>query len=200
MSTTMKVAGVAVLVAVVAVAVWLIRPLFVDTVVDEGFPQSTSAAASEAQPLRPTDAVVPDDMTSEEVEAETAAAADAPTEVEDEPMPEDAPAAVATGDFAGADDAHQGSGTATIYQVDGAHVLRLEDFEVTNGPDLHVYLAPVGPDGQPDIDASTDLGSLRGNIGNQNYDIPATVDVDQPLAVVIWCQPFRVNFAQAVLA
>ncbi len=138
-------------------------------------------------------------MTSEEVEAEMEAAAAAPATEESEPMPDGGPVAAVAGSFAGADSSHQGSGTATIYQVDGTNVLRLKDFEVTNGPDLHVYLAPIGADGAPDIDAGTDLGGLRGNIGNQNYDIPGAVDLSQPLAVVIWCQPFRVTFATAVL-
>ncbi|HUG87112.1 MAG TPA: DM13 domain-containing protein [Euzebya sp.] len=184
MSTTTKVGGVALLVVVVAVAVWLIRPLFVDTVVDEAFPST---------------GVVPDDMTVEQVESEMAEAAATSTEVQDEPMPDAAPTVVIAGDFAGVDDAHRGSGSATIYAVEGSHVLRLEDFDVTNGPDLHVYLSPVGSDGQPDVDAGTDLGPLRGNIGNQNYDIPSSVDLEQPLAVVIWCVPFRVTFATALL-
>ena len=196
MSTPVKVvAGVAVVV-VLAVAVWLIRPLFVDTVVDEAFP---STAGGDAEGVA-DGAVVPEDMTVEEVESEMAEAAATTAPVEDEPMPEEQPTALVSGPFAGADSTHQGSGTATVYAVGATHVLRLEDFEVTNGPDLHVYLAPVGADGQPDIDAGTDLGGLRGNIGNQNYDIPATVDLSQPLAVVIWCQPFSVTFATATLA
>lgn len=187
MSATVKVAGLLAAIVVIAVGVWLARPLFVDTVVDEGFPLSAGA-------------VVPDDMTPVEVESEMAAAAAAPTTAAAAPMPDGAPVALLTGDFAGADDAHAGSGSATVYEVDGGQVLRLEDFEVTNGPDLHVHLAPIAADGTPDIDASVDLGGLSGNIGNQNYDIPAEVDLDQPLAVVIWCQPFRVNFASATLA
>lgn len=187
MSTIAKAVCLLALLGVIAVAVWLARPLFVDTVVDEGFPLSAGA-------------VVPDDMSAEEVEQEMADAAAAPVTAEAEPMPAGAPVAVVSGTVVGVDDAHLGSGTATVYDVDGSRVLRLEDFEVTNGPDLHVYLAPIGADGAPDVDAGVDLGSLRGNIGDQNYDVPADVDLTQPLAVVIWCQPFRVTFATAPLA
>jgi len=89
-----------------------------------------------------------------------------------------------------------GSGTATIYQLDdGSHVLRLEDFEVTNGPDLHVFLIPQ--DGS--MDGSVDLGSLKGNIGDQNYELPVGVDITQFGSVMIYCVPFSVTFATAAL-
>jgi hypothetical protein len=106
------------------------------------------------------------------------------------------PTALVSGDFTGADDFHMGSGTATIYRLDdGSQVLRLEDFEVTNGPDLHVFLIPE--DGS--MDGSVDLGSLKGNIGDQNYEIPAGVDITQFGSVMIYCVPFSVTFATAVL-
>ncbi|WP_108667027.1 DM13 domain-containing protein [Euzebya rosea] len=198
-------AGIAaVVVVVLAVAFYLIRPYFVDEVVDEAFPggdvtaESGADAVGEAFPLS-DGAVVPDDMTQEDVEAEMeAAAAETVEEVED--MPDGEPTAIVNGSFVGADSVHQGSGSATVYELaDGSRVLRLEDFEVTNGPDLHVYLAPV-VDGTPQINAdAVDLGSLKGNVGNQNYDVPDDLDLGQELAVVIWCQPFQVTFATAAL-
>lgn len=177
-------------VVVLAVAVWLIRPLFVDEVVDEDFPASAGA-------------VVPDGMTADEVESEMAAAAAGPDVEAVEEMPEADPVALVGGPVTGADDAHQGAGTATAYELaDGSRVLRLEDFSVTNGPQLHVYLAPVDEAGVPDVDAAgaVDLGPLKGNVGNQNYDIPDGVDLASPTAVVVWCVPFRVTFATAVLS
>ena len=196
-------AGIAAAVVVVlAVAFWLISPYFVDEVVDEAFPGEDTVAEADADPATfplSNGAVVPDDMTQEEVEAEMeAAAAEDVEEVED--MPGDEPTAIVRGSFVGADSVHQGSGSATVYELaDGTRVLRLEDFEVTNGPDLHVYLAPV-VDGTPQINAdAVDLGSLKGNVGNQNYDVPDGLDLSQELAVVIWCQPFQVTFATAVL-
>jgi hypothetical protein len=207
LSPTAKAAlGLAVLVAA-AVAFWLIRPLFVSTVVDEAFPEaadgSTAQGASESEADLPLSAgaVVPDGMTAEEVEAEMAAAAAAPPTEAEEPMPAEGPTALLAGTFQGADSRHSGSGQATVYDLgDGTRVLRFEQFEVTNGPDLRVYLAPVGADGTPDVGAGTELGRLKGNIGNQNYDVPADLDLTQPLAVVIYCQPFSVVFATATLA
>lgn len=82
------------------------------------------------------EAVIPADMTAEEVETEMQKAADEPgTEVMDDMPEESGPTALVSGEFEGADDFHQGSGRATIYAVeDGSHVLRFEDFEVTMGP------------------------------------------------------------------
>ena len=98
---------------------------------------------------------------------------------------------------------HRGSGTATIYRgPDGSLLLRLEDLDVTNGPDLHVILSPH-PDPNRPSDVMTvgyvDLGKLKGNRGNQNYPIPAEVDVSAQGSVVIYCEPFAVVFSVAAL-
>ena len=146
-------------------------------------------------------AEVPDDMTQEEVEEVMEDAADeAPTNVE-EPMPEEAPQVLVSGEFVDFDDFHQGSGTATVYELeDGSRVLRFEDFEVTNGPDLHVLLVPnEDPGGRDDVEGYFDLGSLKGNIGDQNYEIPDDVDLSEYGSVVIYCVPFHVLFSVATL-
>ena len=185
-----------------AAAWWLGSPLVLDNAVDEAFPMAALA-------------VVPDDMTIEEVEAEMVAAAETRVVMPDEEMPGGgepagasettmavAPAAILSGQFRGADEFHQGSGTATIYQLeDGSSVLRFEDFDVTNGPDLHVLLVPhPDPSARDDITGYIDLGSLKGNIGNQNYPIPADIeDVAAFGSVVIYCEPFHVLFASASL-
>lgn len=183
------IAGAVVGIPVIAVGWWLASPLFFDKEVSEPFPMSAGA-------------VIPDDMTAEEVEAEMKdAAQESPTEVVED-MPDDrGPLVLASGQFVGADDFHQGSGTATIYQLeDSSHVLRLEGFEVTNGPDLHVLLVPASdPAGRDDIEGYIDLGSLKGNLGDQNYDIPSNVDPSQFGSVMIYCQPFHVIFATASL-
>ena len=172
---------------------WLGSPLFIDDEVDEAFPLSATA-------------IVPDDMTRDEVETEMEDAAESPVVMEDEPMPamdtEPAgPIAVLSGSFQGADDFHQGSGTATIYELeDGSTVLRFEEFEVTNGPDLHVLLAPNGdPTDRDDLTGYVDLGSLKGNVGNQNYEIPLDIDISEFGSIVIYCEPFHVLFASASL-
>ena len=107
------------------------------------------------------------------------------------------------GQFEDQDRVHKGSGTATIYRgPDGSYLLRLENFDVTNGPDLHVILTPKrDPDSHGDVNTSgsADLGKLKGNRGNQNYPIPADVDVAAQGSVVIYCVPFQVIFSVATL-
>ena len=110
---------------------------------------------------------------------------------------------IAQGDFQGADSVHQGRGQVTLFSgTDGARLLRLSDFEVTNGPDLEVWLV-----GKGDIASAGDvlnsdylpLGQLKGNIGDQNYGIPADADLSKYHSVVIWCEQFSVLFAAASL-
>jgi hypothetical protein len=184
-------AAVIIGVPVLALAWWLGSPLFLDETVDESFPMSA-------------DAEVPDDMTPQEVESVMLEAAEAPNSPTEDPMPEMSQLreTVATGTFRDADDFHLGSGTATIYDLgpEGRFV-RLEDFEVTNGPDLHVLLVPHGdPTSRDDVTGYVDLGSLKGNIGNQNYEIPAGIDPSEYGSVVIYCQPFHVLFSVASLS
>ena len=113
------------------------------------------------------------------------------------------PVKLKTGSFRDADSFHRGSGQATIYLApDGTHLLRLENLDVTNGPDLHVILSPhQNPDNRVDLKTPgyVDLGKLKGNRGNQNYQIPATVDVALQGSVVIYCAPFHVIFSVAPL-
>ncbi len=90
---------------------------------------------------------------------------------------------------------HSGRGTTKLISVNGKYYLRLEDdFQVTNGPDLFVYF---GKDGAYAADAR--LGSLKGNEGGQNYEIPAGIDPSAYSEVWIWCRAFSVPFAKAEL-
>jgi hypothetical protein len=68
---------------------------------------------------------------------------------------------------------------------------------VSNGPDLRVYLVPG--DGK-DTGDRIDLGGLKGNIGNQQYDVPAGANTAKYRTVVIWCRSFSVAFARATLS
>jgi hypothetical protein len=99
--------------------------------------------------------------------------------------------------------AHETKGTASIYQLaDGKRTLRLTEFETSNGPDVHVYLTAAEIEkGSDAIKAAgfIDLGSMKGNKGDQNYDIPAGVDLRKYRNVTIWCARFGVNFGQAEL-
>ena len=114
------------------------------------------------------------------------------------------PLALKSGPFRDADSFHKGSGLATIYRTpDGGHLLRLEDFQTTNGPELHVVLSQ-SPDPQSSAEVKSpgylDLGKLKGNIGNQNYPIPSGTDVGAQMSVVIYCKPFSVVFSVAPLS
>jgi hypothetical protein len=96
-----------------------------------------------------------------------------------------------------------GSGTATLYQLaDGKRVLRLAHFSVENGPDLHVRLIAADDAKDTASVAKTDhveLGKLKGNKGDQNYEVPEKVDLSKYKVVSIWCNRFSVNFAAAPL-
>ena len=103
-----------------------------------------------------------------------------------------------TGTFSGADDFHFGRGTAQLIETaPGVYAIRLEDFEVRNGPDLYVYLSPAA-DGY--TDAAIELGRLKADRGNQNYEVPAGAPVGDVRSVVIWCKQFAVQFAWAPLS
>jgi hypothetical protein len=99
--------------------------------------------------------------------------------------------------------AHESKGTASIYQLaDGKRILRFTNFETSNGPDVHVYLiaANDATDSETVKKAGfLELGSLKGNIGDQNYEIPADADLAKYRAVTIWCKRFSVNFGTAPL-
>ncbi len=185
------VAAIAAAVPVLALAWWLGSPLFIDRTVIEDFPR---AAAAE----------IPADMTAEQVETEMLEA-ESVTVTADDDMPAAAePDALVSGEITGADDFHRGSGTATIYQLeDGSRILRLENLDVTNGPDLHVLLSPVAdPQNRDEVTATgyIDLGSLKGNQGDQNYEIPVAFEIGAELSVVIYCVPFHVIFSTASLS
>ena len=109
-----------------------------------------------------------------------------------------------SGAFQDADAAHQGSGTATIYEsATGTRVLRFTEFNVTNGPDLNVWLVNVDKVTTSDDVTRNEwreLGPLKGNIGDQTYPIPADVDLGQYRSVIIWCKQFSVLFASATLS
>jgi hypothetical protein len=99
--------------------------------------------------------------------------------------------------------AHETHGSAAIIRAaDGRLVLRLTDFTTSNGPDVRVYLvaAPDAGDNASVTQAGfVELGKLKGTDGDQNYDVPAGLDLGKYRAVTIWCRRFSVNFATAPL-
>ena len=174
----------------IALTWWLGSPLFLDTTVDETFPTAEAAT---------TEAGEPDVQSAEpDLPEDSAVVASEPEEAPAEPLE------LLAGGFIDADSAHRGSGSATIYELgDGSRVLRFEEFDVTNGPDLHVLLVPTDDPIDRDLLADIgyeDLGKLKGNVGNQNYDLPEGFDPDGSWTVVIYCDPFHVVFSTAQLS
>ena len=110
---------------------------------------------------------------------------------------------LATGTFHGK--VHSTSGRATIYQeADGKLVLRLTNFKTSNGPDVHVILVATknADDDANFLKSSTErveLGSLKGNQGDQNYEIPSNTDLSKFQTVSIYCERFNANFGAAPL-
>jgi hypothetical protein len=96
--------------------------------------------------------------------------------------------------------AHSVRGTARVIRTPRRRVLTLTGFEVDNGPDLRVYVVAGPARSEEEVDEFTDLGALKGNKGNQQYDLPGEIDLDRSHTVVIWCRAFSVNFARAPLS
>jgi hypothetical protein len=101
------------------------------------------------------------------------------------------------GNFVDAGDGfHKAEGIAKVINLaDGRTFLRLENLKTTNGPDLYVYLS-VGKDASDIVN----LGRLKGNIGNQNYEIPAGTDLSKYNTILIWCKAFSTLFGSAKLS
>lgn len=178
-------------VVVLAIAWWLVSPLFFDTIVDEqllppasGLTDTEKLQIEEMESLRPEQVdAMPDEERMEAKKAMEELGEKMPDTVADEPM-DSQPAIELSGTFKDADSFHRGSGKATVYVLpDGKRVLRFEDFTVTNGPALSVYLVRSA-DGNVDS-GFLDLGKLKGNKGNQNYEIPTDTDLNAYGSVVI---------------
>jgi hypothetical protein len=100
--------------------------------------------------------------------------------------------------------AHETVGTAAVLDLgDGRRVLRLTGFRTSNGPDVRVVLV-AAPDVADDATATragyVELGALKGTRGDQNYEVPASLDLAKYRTVTIWCERFDVNFGSAPLS
>jgi hypothetical protein len=112
----------------------------------------------------------------------------------------DAPRTLGRGSFRSLE--HHTTGTAILLRLaDGSTVLRLENLDTSNGPDVHVTLSPSpSTGGNGDYTDYLDLGSLKGNRGNQNYPVPRGTDLTHFRSAVIWCKRFTVGFGVAPIA
>ena len=118
-----------------------------------------------------------------------------------QPAPATGPKTLASGSFTSFE--HDTSGQARVVDPgDGRRILRFEDFSTSNGPDVRVYLsaAPASSDADRFDDHYIELGELKGNIGNQNYTIPSSVNLDRYPTAVVWCKRFSVAFGAAALS
>jgi hypothetical protein len=183
--------GVLAVLAIVAALVFQPWLLFIDVRVDDEIPAASGAPTS----TTPTSTPLP----------EPTGGAGSPPLARDTPMPSPAgPVDLASGALVSHE--HETSGTVRVIQLpDGSRQLAIEDLETTNGPDVHVWLS-AGPviegfdgwftaGGHPYVD----LGMIKGNQGDQLYDIPADVDLAAYPSVDLWCVQFSVSFGAAAL-
>ena len=109
---------------------------------------------------------------------------------------------LASGSFTEIDPLHWGEGTATLYQLaDGRRILRFEDFTSARGGEPYVYLSR-DPQPRSAVEVGADflnLGRLKGNIGSQNYVLPADHDISGYQSAVIFCEQFDMVIASARL-
>ena len=158
---------------------YLGSPLFLSTSIDEPPPVTVGSPSPAASATR--------------------AGAPPPTPRPSQPVPgPTSPPLELAGTFMGADEFHFGEGTARLIETaPGRFTVRLEDFAVRNGPDLYIYLSP-DPAGY--AEGAIELGRLKADRGNQNYEVPAGIDPARIESVVIWCRQFAVLFATAELS
>jgi hypothetical protein len=191
------------IIAVIAIAIgtYTISPLFINTSIDEPLPDtSTNIGFEEFMQLSEDErAAIGKDMTQSERDNIMRVFAQENVTVNNEMniSKNQTNNNMLTGDLIDAGDGfHMASGEVKVLQVsDGTQILRFENLDVTNGPDLYVYLA---------TDTTTkdfvSLGRLKGNIGNQNYPIPEDTDFAKYDTVLIWCKAFSTLFGSSKLS
>lgn len=189
-----------ILAGVAVVGFLLFRPdkLFVDDRVDESLSDAFAVAAT----VTTTTTAPPPTATSAapvETEPETTTTTSTTTTTTTTTAAPTGPVAVSTGSFYGID--HSATGTATVYEQDGLHVLRFEDdTDIQNGPDLWVWVLAADDYDGGSPGEFIELGKIKGNVGGQNYELPAEFDPQVHQFVLIWCKRFSVPFAASPLA
>jgi hypothetical protein len=166
--------------------------------------ESTTGSVPPATDAPPATEPVQEDQAPPAGEAATGEepAEEEPGAAEEEPPPPPAPSGpvlLGAGRFVGLA-GHSGTGDAGIFQnPDGSLVLRFENFDIENGPDLEVYLVP-GPDQTSLPEDSIHLGALKGNIGDQNYELPPGTELAPgAYTALVWCEAFSVEFVGATI-
>ena len=98
-----------------------------------------------------------------------------------------------------------GSGNVTIGgTAEGTYLIHLDHLNVTNGPDLHLYLAPTinSTDAGQVKREGVDLGVLKATEGSVNINVPPDIgrNLRKYHSVVIVCKAFSVIFTTAPLS
>ena len=162
-------------VVVIAVLLYLFQPwaLFTNKQVNEDLPTSLPSTASASPSGSPSGSASPTAATN---------------------------TTLASGQFVSFE--HETTGTASLIRLaDGRTIVRLSNFKTSNGPDVKVWLS-VNPASKAKDARSgkyVNLGDLKGNVGNQNYDVPVAAAGETWNSVVIWCDRFSVPFGAANL-
>lgn len=168
----------------IALQWWLISPIFLDDVVDEEFATSIGEQEVAVPRTPPTTSAAPPEDPAPSSPATTA--------------PPSGPVLLGAGQFVGLA-GHEGRGDAGVFRLeDGAQVLRFENFDIENGPDLDVYVVP-GLDQRSRAEGSMHLGALRGNVGDQTCELPDAGLAPGDWTVLVWCEAFSVEFVAASL-
>lgn len=169
---------------VVAVAYWLISPLWRNVALNESLPSATSVVIND-------NLASMDETTKSDFEKKTVEMKDAVLKEKDT-MPTSAPEIVSRAKMVAR--AHEVTGEALFVKSGSETYLRFENLKTINGPDLRIYLsAGVNAD---DI---VDLGPIRATEGSVNYRIPAGTDIGKYKTAMIWCRAFGVLFSYAQL-
>jgi hypothetical protein len=201
MNKKIKIAIVGII-AVIAIAIgtYTISPLFINTTIDEPLPDtSPNMGFEEFMKLSEDErAIIGKNMTQDERDNIMRVFAQENITINDEMnLPENQTNNMLAGNLIDAGDGfHMASGQVKVLQIpDGTQILRFENLDVTNGPDLYVYLAT-------DTTAKdfVSLGRLKGNMGNQNYPIHENTDFEKYNTVLIWCQAFSTLFGSSKLS
>ena len=197
---------IAIIAAVIAVGGFLASPLFYATEVEEPLPVTLDKLEQGLTLEKFSDMneqerqILVDKMPEKIKDMIMEESATLPTTVSEEMndmMGKDSseqtgPKIIKTGEFEGLA-GHHAQGIAKIIQVNDMTFLRFENFEVTNGPDLRVYITIGG-----DVHQGVQLEKLKGSKGDQNY-LLENIDLGVYDTVVIYCQPFGVYFGRASL-
>ncbi len=204
---------------------WTLSPLFINQEVDEALPidipAGTLTPETEQEPEEPEPMV--QEPASFQIQSETPeppatqtpeTPAEVPVETETQDMPEDiiigqdvvmdepamemvSPVISPESNFQGADNFHKASGNLFVVSDETSQFLRFTSFDITNGPDLFVVLSPhERPLESSELGDYVILERLKGNKGNQNYDVTG-IDLSQYKSVVVYCKAFSTVFGSA---